>query len=84
MRPPDDHVTVIAPERVRDLVFGFLIVEGADLRGIEILGQLRQRVVGTFQNPHIAAIGVHCDQPMQEAGFILDPSGPAVDEQHEV
>ena len=81
MRTPDDDVTIVAPQRVRDLVLGLLVVVGAHGRRIEVVGQLGQRMVGALQQAHVAAVRVHGDEAMQKAGFILDALGPAVQEQ---
>ncbi|MCH4590636.1 hypothetical protein L7A49_33205, partial [Achromobacter xylosoxidans] len=41
-------------------------------------GQLRQGMVGAFQQAHVAAVRIHRDEAVQEAGFVLDPFGPAM------
>ena len=41
MRSPDDNFIVVFPRRMRNLVLGFLIVEGANLVRVEVFIELR-------------------------------------------
>ncbi|MNM92104.1 hypothetical protein D3C81_1044260 [compost metagenome] len=82
MRAPHDDGVVIAPERMRDLVLGLLVVEGADRVRVEVVGKLGQRMVRALQQPQAAAVRIDRDEPVQEAGLVLDPLGPAMQQQH--
>ncbi len=56
MGAPHDHMIVVTPQRVRDLILGLFVIVGADRRGVEAIGELRQGMIGILEDPQLRAI----------------------------
>ncbi|SOZ96481.1 hypothetical protein CBM2598_U10279 [Cupriavidus taiwanensis] len=84
MGPPHNNLSVLSPERMRDLPLRLLIVKGTHARGVEVGRQLGQRVIRALQQSHVGSVGRHRDQSMQEARLIFHALSPAVKEEHPV
>ena len=81
MWPPDNDVLVVLPQGMRDLVLRLFIVKRAYGTGVEVVSQLRQRMIGALQQAHVRTVRVHGDQAMQKAGLILHTFCPSMQKQ---